>query len=507
MPPTITPLSRFQKLFRGRENVYGQWVKDNVKTFQDPPTEDHWKKHLNGEGPFLGIVPVRLDNTCYFGVIDVDDDAVDHATVADLVRAAGLPLITCRSKSGGAHLYLFCSEAVPADLIKQKLTQFASALGFSKNHDDRPIEIFPKNANLKPSDKGNWINLPYYGAKTTNRYAVRDDGEKMSLTQFLDAAEKARVSESSLRGLQPALHGGFSDGPPCLQSLDQVGYPDGSRNMGLYNVAIYFKLAKPDTWADEVSKYNKEKMDPPMKDRDVKAVIRSLENRDYVYKCDDLPIQPHCKKAECKKQAFGIEVFRKQAKLKSMPKIDNLRKVLTDPPRWIVTVDEIDLDIETEELMQLMSFRKVVLERCNRIIPMFKVAEWDEVLTSLLTNRKDIPAPEDAGVMGQFMSYLQEFLFRRFHASTIDDIAAGIPFEEVGTKKVLFRAVDLTAYLERKKFRSFDTAKLFSLLRNMGAGYKSITVKGSKLQVWSIPVPDDEQKKPLDHPKSKKAAF
>ncbi len=507
MPPTKTPLDRFQTLFRGRENVYGQWVKDNVITHSKPVTEAHWKKHLNGEGPFLGIVPVRLDNTCYWGAIDIDDDATNHATLADLVRAAGLPLVTVRSKSGGAHLYLFLSEPVPAELVKSKLTQWAAALGYTRNHDGRPIEIFPKNAKLKPGDQGNWINLPYYGVKTTNRYGVDDSGAKMSFERFLDVAEANRISEISLSNLNPAINGGFSDGPPCLQTLDQLGYPDGSRNMGLYNVGIYFKLAKPDSWQQEVAKYNKEKMDPPLKDRDVKAIVRSLEMKDYVYKCDDLPIHPHCQKSQCKKQAFGIEVFRKQAKMKAMPSITNLRKILTDPPRWIVTVNEKDIDLDTDQLMALTAFRKAVLERCNVIVPMLKIMEWDDVLGALLTTKVEIPAPEDAGVLGQFVTYLQEFVMRRFHASTVDDIVAGMPFEEVGSNKVLFRAADLTAFLERKKFRDFDTAKLFSVLRNMGAGYTVIHVKKVPVQVWSLPIPENEHKVPLEPPKRKGKSF
>lgn len=505
MPPT--PLSRFQGLFRGRETAFGQWVKDAVKTLRKPATEQHWKDHLNGKGPILGIVPVRLDNTCYFGAIDVDDDVINHAAVAGIIEAAGLPLVVCRSKSGAAHLYQFFSEPVPAELVKEKLRNWANAMGFVKNPDESMVEVFPKNAKLKSDDPGNWINLPYYGAKTTTRKAIKADGSELSLSQFLDYAESKRISEAKFNGTHPAMSGGFSDGPPCLQALDQVGYPDGSRNMGIYNVGIYFKLAKPDTWQEEIAAYNKEKMDPPLKDRDIKAVIKSLENKDYVYKCDDLPIAPHCKKAQCKKQPFGIDVFRKQAKLKEMPPIGGLKKVLTDPPRWLVTVDGIELDLETDQLMILGMFRKVVLERCNRIIPMLKSFEWDEVLAGLLKEREDIAAPEDAGVIGQFISYLNEFLLRRFHATTMDDVVAGLPFEPVGSGKVYFRSSDLNSFLEKKKFRDFDTGKLFTVLRNMQAGYTVVKVKKVPVQVWSIPIPETEQTTPLDSPPSKGHKF
>ena len=482
-------------------------MKDNVKTYKKPATDQQWRDHLNGEGPFLGIVPVRQDNTCYFGAIDVDDDAIDHATVASLIQHAELPLLCCRSKSGGAHLYLFTSEPVPAVLMQTSLRKWASALGFSKNHDDRPIEVFPKQAKLKPDDTGNWINLPYYGAKTTNRYCVLADGTTLTLDQFLRLAMESRVSEAQLESIVPAAKGRFSDGPPCLQALDQLGYPEGTRNMGLYNIGIYFKLSDPEHWQDAVHQYNADRLDPPLKKRDVDAVIKSLEQREYIYKCSDLPINPHCKKTACKKQTFGIDAFKTKKKLAQLPELTNLRKIMTDPPRWLVAVNGKDVDVLTEELMNCSQFRRVALERCSLIIPLLKGDTWDDLLQNLLKEHTEIIAPMDAGVMGQFRAIFGEFLLRRYNAMSLDDVLAGLPFQPDGETVVYFRALDLNAFLERRKFRSFDASKLFTVLREMGAGYRPVTIKGAKLQVWSVPVPDDEQQDALDTPKSGKPRF
>jgi hypothetical protein len=57
----------------------------------------------------IGIVPIRDDATCVWGAIDIDLDKEPNLTVlAKQVHKLELPLIVCRSKSGGAHLYLFC---------------------------------------------------------------------------------------------------------------------------------------------------------------------------------------------------------------------------------------------------------------------------------------------------------------------------------------------------------------------------------------------------------------
>jgi hypothetical protein len=503
-------LSRFQRLFRGRENVTGQWQQDNIKTLPVATTQEHWKLHLEGKGPFLGIVPINLANSCYFGAIDVDDHAINHAAVASLVDAAELPMVVCRSKRGGAHLYVFTNEPVDAKVMQTSLRKWAAAMGFTKNHDDRPIEIFPKQTKLNPNnpkDQGNWINLPYYGGSKTERYAVTAEGDKLGLKEFLDLAERRQVSEARFKSIEPKTSGGFSDGPPCLQALDQIGYPEGSRNMGLYNVGIYLKLSQPETWQDAMLSYNQDKLDPPLKDRDVKAIIKSLEHKDYVYKCEDLPIQPHCKKTECKKQLHGIDAFRKQKAMSQMPKLTGLRKVLTDPPRWLLSVNEKDLDLETDQLMSQAMFRKAVLERCSVIVPLLKMGEWDDVLKGLLAEHKVIEAPEDAGVLGQFMSLFYDFLMRRYHATRLDDLLSGVPFEDMEKGVVYFRAIDLSRYLDRQKFRMFDHGKLFTTLRQVGAGYQAIQLGNMKIQAWSIPTPKDEQKVMTPAPKRRGPSY
>ena len=48
----------------------------------------------------------------------------------------------CRSKSGGAHIYLFIDEPVSASLLQRKLRQLAASIGFGQ------AEIFPKQTQL-----------------------------------------------------------------------------------------------------------------------------------------------------------------------------------------------------------------------------------------------------------------------------------------------------------------------------------------------------------------------
>ena len=63
-------LERFKQIFSGLETSYGQTkmtgeIRDDGKneaesvTVHKPVTDILWQKHLNGEFPALGIVPIR----------------------------------------------------------------------------------------------------------------------------------------------------------------------------------------------------------------------------------------------------------------------------------------------------------------------------------------------------------------------------------------------------------------------------------------------------------------
>ena len=489
-------LSRFQRLFRGRENAFGQWKEGGIQTLERPVTEKEWLTHLGGKGPILGIIPITQTNDCYFGAIDVDDETINHESLAAIVEHAKLPLVVCRSKSGGAHLYLFLIDPAPAKLVQEKLRRWAEQLKLKnppyKNGSPHPIEVFPKQTKLGPGDQGNWINLPYYGNGTTQRYAVTAEGDKLGLPEFLEYAESRAISAMQLNITEADVEGTFKGGPPCLNTLDMQGIPEGGRNMGLFNVGIYLKLKDEETWKEELRAYNRSgRVDPPMKDVEINAIINSLEKRDYQYKCDDNPIAAFCEKAKCKKQEFGISGFRKKKLESELPELTKLRKVTTDPPRWLLTVNGQDLELQTDDLMLMPRFRRAVLEKCSLVFPLMKQYEWDQILGELLVSHEVIVAPDDAGISGVFRYLFFEFLQRRRHARNKEDLLSGLPFEEAG--KVYFRSNDLISFLDRKRFKDYDAPKIFMALRKLGAGHVKMSIKGAQTQLWLIAAPTDEQ--------------
>lgn len=506
-------VERFRKLFRGRETCHGRYYppkiqggKKRVVTRKEGPTDQAWEDHLQGKPPFLGISPIRTDNTCYFGAIDLDDDHVDHAELERRVGALDLPLVVVRSKSGGAHLYLFLVNPAPASLVIGKLRAWAVALKLSNPADDQgrvpTLEVFPKQAKLKPEDVGNWINLPYFDAADTNRYAVID-GKPATLEEFLAYAEERAVTVSGLEASEANLSAEdtafFKDGPPCLQALHARGFGEGERNQGLYNVGIYLKLKHPDDWEDRLQEYNDEKMDPPLPEDEVEQIRRSLDKKDYVFKCSDLPIVDFCKKSACKKQRFGIDAFRQREVESHLPDLTDLEKIMTDPPHWSLKINGTRVNLGTEDLMSLNRFRKVALERTNLVIPLIKTHDWDKVLRGLMENVRIVEAPDDAGTFGQFRVHVLQFIELRDKSDKREDLLLGKPYEE--EEKVYFRSQDLLSFLERRRFREYTRmSDVYGALRMMGAGHAQFNLKGTCVQCWWLPSPVLEVNEDLEVP-------
>ena len=162
-------VDKFIQIFKGLErahgvtyidkkNVDGQKIKGKSFIKREPVTRQLWENHLNGIEPSLGIIPINENNQCRWGCIDIDSYAgFNHQKLLNKIKLLNLPLITCRSKSGGAHVFLFTTVDVEALLLRNKLLSISAILGYGGS------EVFPKQIKLKSKeDTGNFLNLPYF---------------------------------------------------------------------------------------------------------------------------------------------------------------------------------------------------------------------------------------------------------------------------------------------------------------------------------------------------------
>ena len=182
---------KFKEIFQGNNSAYGimkltgettEKGKAVSKAFikREIITDTLWKEHIEGKEPALGVIPINENNECKWGCIDIDVYNVDHLVLMRNIKGLDFPLVTFRSKSGGAHLFLFTKDFIPASLMQSKLKAMAKALGYEGS------EVFPKQTQIfmDRGDTGNFLNLPYHGGIRGLRYAIKAGGEAASLESF-----------------------------------------------------------------------------------------------------------------------------------------------------------------------------------------------------------------------------------------------------------------------------------------------------------------------------------
>jgi hypothetical protein len=498
-------LQKFYDIFKGLDIAYGTYRiekdKDNGKrvgkalVVRATPTKEIWQAHLDGVEPALGIIPIRADNSCTWGTVDIDQYPIDHTALVEKVRRLKLPLVVCRSKSGGAHCFLFTKTPVPAVDMQDYLKAAAALLG------EAGREIFPKQTEIlvDRGDTGNFLNLPYFGGETTTRYAINDDGSAATLDQFF-ALYDTHVQDAPLTvpDTNKAAVTPLKDAPPCLQTLCQQGFPEGSRNNGLFNLGIYLRKAYGERWEERILEYNQNFMQPPLSLSEVQTVIKQLKKKDYRYKCKDAPINSFCNASVCRTRKHGVGTEAPDA-----PRMAALSKYNSEPPLWFMDVDARRVELDTDQLFNQPQFQRVCMERLNLLPPTLRRQDWEQMLNQLLREMVEmeqiVDAPEDTSITGRFTDLLEEFTTHLQQAMDKEEILLGRPWINDEERKVYFRIKDLEAHLKRNNFIGLTAPRMAQRLRDLGGEPMSISLKGRATRLWRIP-PFTKQDSPFETP-------
>lgn len=485
-------LERFFHLFRGYSNAYGtttvMGTKSNGKTrvkslvVREPLTLLLIEKHIGG---FMGIgvIPIDENSLCHFGAIDIDNYNLDLVELLKKIRKFKLPLVLCRSKSGGAHLYLFLSEAVPAVELRDTLAEFASILGWGT------CEIFPKQDEVRTErgDVGNFINLPYHNAEYTTRYALDENGEPLSLEEFLDLAEATRCTPKELKVVTKEVDGILPDGPPCLQQLSQGGIPEGGRNNTLLNVGVYFRQAHPETWTEKLEEYNREFCSPALPAKEIVTIQNQLEKKDYYYTCKAEPLHSHCNRTKCRLRKFGI------GNGQALPTLSGLTVVESEPPVWFVDVDGSRLELGTKQLQIQQEFQRAAMEQMYKMPARMKESDWRDLVDGLLENATRIEVPDELTHKGLFVELVENFCTSRLQAHSPEELVIGKPWTEDGY--TYFKLSALQEFLKRHNFVYYTRGQITERLKEMNDGgkamhqynYRDDRGEWRNVRVWGIP--------------------
>lgn len=466
MIPIADLAFRFNDLFVCNSDVYGQTLltgktrdrdgKTDSRSFlvKSKLTTDIWEQHLKGD-KIIGCTPLVNEDKVRWGALDVDvyqnSNTIEH--ILELVTKHKLPFVVCRSKSGGAHVYMFFSEEVPAISVIDKLKSYSAFFG------QGACEIYPKQPKIgdrkDDSKYGNWINMPYSGSPTL-QYAFSDSQDALNPEEFITKALDTMLSKEEFNKLEiPQLETEqLPEGPPCLNYIfEHNAKHSESRNITLSNVAVYLKKANPTEWKQLIHKYNR-KFSEPLEDREVEAIINSYSKKDYKYQCSSQPLCKYCDAQLCGKRKFGIgnEEF--------LPNNRSLIQLKSDPPLWFLTLDDSEIQLTTEQFDSFNLFNQKVMERLLFKYPPIKQEDWIRQQNLLLKNCTQINIPFEMTPMGQLVEYVSNFCATA--SDNINSIKLG-PIKQNGS--FMFRMVDLKDYLAQVRFTELPDNKVLSVLK------------------------------------------
>lgn len=489
MIPLTELATKFHNLFQSNPNVYGQTTltgkvrdrdgKQGSKSYlvKNPLTVEIWEDHLKGNR-LIGCTPILDNDRVMWGALDIDVYQNSN-TIEELNKQIAdhkLPFVVFRSKSGGAHVYVFLSEAVSAKTVIDKLKAFSAFFG------QGVCEIYPKQpkiGNRKDDSKyGNWINMPYSGSPTL-QYAIKPDGTGYKPEEFLQVAETVRLTEEQFKQLEvPTITSEqLPEGPPCLNYIFENRTQESeNRNITLSNVAVYLKKAEPSDWKSQLHKFNK-KFSEPLPDREVDAIVKSYEKKDYKYQCAQEPLCRFCDAKLCGQRRHGIgqEEF--------LPNNRSLIQLKSDPPLWFLTLDHEEIQLTTAEFDNFNMFNQRVMERLLFKYPPIKQDDWVKQQNLLLKNCVRIDVPFEMTPVGQFVEYLSTFCSAASEDMT--HIKNG-PVKQVNNYYV-FRMVDLKDYLNQQRFSELPDNKLLSVLkRTLKADTTRVAVNNTQIRCWRV---------------------
>ena len=115
------------------------------------------------------------------------------------------------------------------------------------------------------------------------KYAFKDDGSAATLDEFYQLYDKYAIEGDSIKTIKFKLKEeakAIKDGPPCLEVLCSEGFPEGTRNNGLYNIGVYLKKFTADNWEKTLEDYNIKYMKPRLSNQEVENIKKSLKKKE-----------------------------------------------------------------------------------------------------------------------------------------------------------------------------------------------------------------------------------
>ncbi|MEK9741749.1 MAG: hypothetical protein VW200_01795 [Pelagibacteraceae bacterium] len=471
-------VDRFINIFEGFQDRFGFYIEDDKVispgekksgrsiTGIDGVRREHWESHLEGKpfyvtilssnkpkkvlGNSLGIVPINKDNNCKWGCIDLDNREMDHHKLISIIKKFELPLIVCKSKSNGAHAFLFCTDFIPASVMKHKLELLSTLFG-----EFEVDKIFPQQEEILADrgDSGSWLNMPYAG---NTRRAVKLDGTEATLEEFFEMYDQYKQSPEQIENLKLDFESDwFKDGPPCLQFHAKQGVIEGERNDIMLDICKYLKKRfpsddekDPEGWKNKAYEYNKKFVG--LKETEIANTnIKSADKKNYNYSCKKLHLKKYCNAKLCITRKYGIGENTDVAKLSIGP----LAVMKSDPPLWFCTINGKRVILSTKEKNNQLLFRDAVCDQTYKTPASLPKLIFEERMRELEASATDIPVPEDSKTTFKLKNLLEEFCINRQQGDTLEEIEIDKVFFDKEREVYVFKFRVFYDFLEANKWK------------------------------------------------------
>ena len=506
-------------LFRGRQDAHGEFIvgglnpnkqkleAKSVKTkIRTKVTVKLWVNHLT-TNTGLGIIPIDTSSNCAWGAIDIDDYEVDHKKLLSDIAKFNLPLHVAKSKSGGAHLYLFVDIPVTAYLMRVYLKRCVATLGLASQ-----TEIFPKQEKIDPeSDNvGNWINMPYQNGTRPFLDAM---GEELTVEQFLDSvnpidyrqvtsAIKQRKGDTTASEDTGADENGLAL-LPCMKNclaFNDGKIPSGYRNAFAFHTGVYLRKRYPSTWTEKLALFNKDYMDKPLPVKETDLIIRQLSHEKYhdAYKCNDPLIEQWCDKEACKLCKGGPSVA-------SMIEWGALTVVRHEEPIFYWEVNGVTIELDLDEVISGKSIRRAIMAKTIRAIPIPKDEDVVKIFNRCAQKAQHIQVEKSLSREAVLLDYLRKFCKlgssnseARKREAVLNNLVYFDPVEDY----YVFQLKDFLVFLKDYNLKEYDKKMILGIFKSTWQRddkfqevhklkLRRFAVKESRPSCWFIKFPSE----------------
>jgi hypothetical protein len=501
----------FMELFKGHDGFYvennidvdktkaGAKSKKKIKSeayFKKyPVTESLYQGHLNGYKG-LGVCPINEDSMCRFGCIDIDNYSKSFTGLITAIYDNKLPLFPCRSKSGGLHIYLLLKKDVQAKSLIQELEKVILLLGLRVTFGDEHVETFPKQAKLSPGTQGNCITIPYFNAEDPISWLISPTMEIIPAEEAVEKMYKGRTTITQLSDALDELE--LSDAPCCVQTIivtSALG-KDSGRNNFLFTAAVFLKKKFGEGLQDKLVEFNR-RLPDPVDDAELAQIYNSVKNKEYNYKCKDIPCRSYCDRARCAKRDFGVGKDKGHFTGMDYGKIV---RVKSEEPYYIWDLKHMEDEDYTPitfkdetSIMDQRYFAKLCIRFLNHVPFRMQDNDWYKVLNQVLKTVEDKEVPkatdtsEKAVIRETFVKYLTQ---KQAGMNMPVQVKMGFVYLRDGKYYFTHRGFEMFLETERVKVGSEN---LRELLINYGATNDKLVYSnkaGASVEVacWSKPV-------------------